>query len=115
MRALEINKRTIYYADPVTEKENDLGEIEPLYSFPRRVKVRVQYTKTTQKAEPFGQNPLCDARLISPGDLGFTSKTVFWIDSETSAPHDYVMAGKPVRTVNGVVYPLREVAIGYAD
>lgn len=115
MRALEINKRTVYYANPIAEEENALGEVTPRYSLPRPVRIRVQYLKTTQAVAQYGQDPRCSAKLIASEDFGFTPGTVFWIDAGTTEPYDYAMSGKPIRTINGVVYPLREAVIGYAD
>lgn len=115
MRALEINKRTIHYAERVSESENDLGEVCPVYSEPKSLKIRVDYTGTSAKPTAYGIAPDCKVKLIADRDLGFSLNTVFWIDAPLSTPHDYVMGDKPDLTVNGVVYRLREVGVSHAD
>ena len=115
MRALEINKRTIYYAERVSESENDLGEVCPVYSEPKPLKIRVDYTGTSAKATAYGIASDCKVKLIADRDLGFSLNTVFWVDAPLSAPRDYVMGDKPDLTVNGVVYRLREAGVSHAD
>lgn len=115
MRALEINKRTIHYAERVSETENDLGETRPVYSEPKPLRIRVDYTSTTAMATAYGIASDRKVKLIADRDLGFSLNTVFWVDAPLSAPHDYAMDGKPDLTVNGVVYHLREIGISHAN
>lgn len=115
MRALEINKRKIYYADRIGNRENELGEREPIYSSPEVITIRVDYTETSAKIAMYGKTSDCTVKLISDKDLGFNFDTVFWIDVPTTSPHDYVMGDKPDKTINGVVYRLKEVGVAYAD
>lgn len=115
MRALEINKRLVYYAERTGETESDIGEIRPVYSEPLPLRIVVQCTKSAGEIAAFGKASECAVKLISDKPLGITPDAVFWIDTPTSEPHDYVMAGKPVRTVNGCVYRLKEAEVAYAD
>lgn len=115
MRTLEINKRLIYYAVRVGEKENDLGERKPIYSTPKPLRIRVDFTNTTAKIDAFGKTSDCKVKLISDRDLGFNLDAIFWIDTPVSASHDYVMADQPDKTINGVVYRLKETGVSYAD
>lgn len=115
MRALEINKRKIYYANRIGERENELGEKEPIYSPPEPINIRVDYTKTSAKIAMYGKTSDCATKLISDRDLGFNIDTIFWIDVPVASPHDYVMGDKPDKTINGVVYRLKEVGVAYAD
>lgn len=115
MRTLEINKRSIYYANRIGDKENELGEKQPVYSSPQSISIRVDYTKTTAKVAMYGRTSDCTVKLISDRDLGFNLDTIFWIDAPVALPHDYIMGDKPDKTVNGVVYRLKEVGVAYAD
>jgi len=115
VRSLEINKRQIFYAQRVgTESVGDYGEARPVYSEPEPARMTVEYTDSSVLVAEYGKTSDCDVKLITAEtDYPFDENTVFWIDAPTDAPHDYVMAKLPQRSLNGTVYSLRSAGVFY--
>lgn len=116
MRSLEINKRKIFYAQQVgTEEVGEYDETKAIYSDPQSLDIKVEYVNSSVSIVEYGRVVKCDVKLsTSKTSYPFNDKTVFWIDTPTSNPHDYVMAEVPKKSINGVVYYLKKVEVSNA-
>lgn len=113
MRSLEINKRTIYYAEKTAEQENDLGERIPTYSQAVPALVHVQDLRNTVRIASTDKVLDYEVKLIASKAMPFTENTVFWIDRATSEPHDFVMKELPLCPLNDFVYRLKAVDVAH--
>lgn len=116
MRSLEINKRKIFYAQQIgTEEVGDYDEAKPIHGEPQSLDIKVEYVDSSISIAGYGKTSNCDVKLTtSKTSYPFDENTVFWIDVPTSAPHDYVMADLPKKSINGSVYYLKQVGVSNA-
>lgn len=116
MRSLEINKREIYYAQRIGSIESGAyGEITPVYSEPKAIRIRVVYVDSSIYIAEYHKNSECDVKLITENtSYPFDENTVFWIDASVSFPHDYIMSQMPNKSLNGTVYYLKKVEVSDA-
>lgn len=116
MRSLEINKRDIFYAQPIrTEEVGDFDETKTIYGIPEKVSIKVEYVNSSVSITEYNKDSQCDVKLTtSKITLPFDETTRFWIDVPTSDPHDYVLAKLPQKSINGTVYRLKKVGVSHA-
>lgn len=116
MRSLEINKRKIFYAQQIgAEEVDEYDEAKAIYSEPQPLDIKVEYVNSSVSITEYGRVVTCDVKLLTSNtSYPFDDKTVFWIDTSTSNPHDYVMAEVPKKSINGTVYYLKRVEVSHA-
>lgn len=118
MRSLEKNKRTVYYANLVSQNliENgdgfDTGEKSNIYSKPKPIKINVSASKGNIHHQPFGASDDYD-RVLSSCELTlpFNENTVFWIDNQDiTKAHDYCVSAI-ADSQNSVLYAVKKVDV----
>lgn len=116
MRSLEINKRSIFFALQIgTEKVGVYNEVKPVYGEPQALDIKVEYVSSSVSVAEYGKSIKCNVKLCTSNtSYPFDKNTVFWIDVPVESPHDYVMAEKPKKSVNGTVYYLKKVEVSHA-
>jgi len=119
MRCLERNKRTVYYALYMGERDchdddgNRTGEKELVYSTPVKVKVNISGGRGQAQVDVFGvDNPFTRTVELDDMTTPFTTDTIWWFDADPDGPHNYRCTGVS-KTLNSVVIALAEV--DYAD
>ena len=118
MRCLKRNRRTIHYAlyqgkraRKDTEGHNT-GEKDPVYSTPAALKISVSAGRGEAELALFGASTNFTRTLVTddmrcPLDVN----SLLWIDADPEGPHDYVMAAPPAKSINTIVYAIREVSV----
>lgn len=118
MRALERNKRTVYYAlylgkQPIFDENGyDTGESKPEYTEPAALRIHVSPSAGESATRQFGEVVDYDRTLVTCDlQLPVDEKTVFWIDSlDTSKPYDYVVK-KVARSLNSLLIAVKKTEV----
>lgn len=122
MRALNKNKRLIYYAMYLRDemiKETDewgnvieTGEMKAVYGEPTALRINVSAAQGESSTREFGELADYDRVLVTTkADLPIEEKTILWIDqADTTKPHDYVVTRK-ADSLNSVTYAVKKVNV----
>lgn len=115
-RSLAINKRKIYYANPIEiipirdEWGNLTGSYEYQYEDPKPLKIMVSAGKGGKYTNPFG-NYFDYDKMLTTNDLTLSigEDTIFWVDNQDlTQPHDYVIK-RIADGLNSKVYAIGKV------
>lgn len=118
MRTLEINKRTIYYANPLPpvpildENGFETGELEYGFTEPKALRIHVSPAKGKASIEMFGEIENYDKTMVTcDKKLDIQEGTILWVDNlDTSCPEDYVVEAVG-EGINEVMYAIRKVKV----
>lgn len=82
----------------------------PDYDTPTAIRVNVGHNRGKAESQPFGIHLDYDKTIVldNQSDPGFKEDTVFWIDSESSDPYDYVVV-KIAKNLHHTTIALRRV------
>lgn len=118
MRDLVRNRRTVWYAtyirdDPIKDESGyNTAETQAVYSDPVKLSVNVSAASGEAAAAAFGA--FTDySRTITTADLKcpLTEGCWLWVDADhENDEHDYEVV-KKAKSLNGVLYALREVTV----
>ncbi len=118
MRALERNKRVLYYAlykgkTALTDEYGNMtGEYAVQYSPPVQMDMNVSAARGTTELEQFGVDvPYTHTTCTCDMDCPIQEDTIIWFNADPeSDPHNYVVV-KVAKSINSIVYALREVNV----
>jgi hypothetical protein len=117
MRTLELNKQTVYYANPTTptviydSDGFDTGEKTYGYGNPVKLRINVSAAKGNAYTQAFGDKLDYTKVLVADTSLPITEKTVFWIDSlDRTEKHNYTVAGI-ARSLNSMQIAVKKVDV----
>ena len=118
MRELEINKKTIFYANPLPTKpilDEDgffTGEKERGYTEPKVYRINVSPAKGKVSVEMFGEIENYDKTMVTcDTNIDIKEGSILWVDNlDISKPEDYVVIGV-AKDINTVSFAIRKVKI----
>ena len=122
MKALSLNKQTIYYAQLTGVTDQVIGGLKTgekvkTYSDPTAYRINVSAARGTADIEQFGINDNYD-RTLATSDMTcpFTEETILWIgilptDAQGNVvAHNYRVT-KVARSLNSITYAVRKVSV----
>ena len=119
MRALERNKRTIYYAlfdkkEEITDEYgNGTGEYKVSYHEPVKSKMNISAAQGERSIQQFGDSISYD-KVLATTDMGcpIAETSILWIDRlDTEQPHDYIVY-KVAESLNNISIAIKKVDVG---
>lgn len=125
MRALERNKRSLYYAlydDKVPLEDewgNETGEYQVIYTDPIPFKANISAAQGERATRQFGDTENYDKVIvIDDPDFPIDEQSILWVDvipvwsdaTEEWSPHNAVVR-KVARSLNSVSYAIRMVNV----
>lgn len=123
MRDLAINKRSLYYAlykgtkDILNSDGYKTGEKEVEYNSPVEFNVNQSGGRGAMENDLFGANVIYSLTLVTTDmTCPIDEYSVVWIGKDpTKDPYNYVVAAKPIKTINSITIALREVDVKNAQ
>lgn len=117
MRALNRNKRRIYYALKVGENkvydeyENETGEVSPVYGDQIEFHCNVSSAGGYESVEAFGSFTSY-SRTMFVSDVGcpIAEDSIVWLGRNADEPHNYIVVRR-ADSKNGILYALQEVTV----
>lgn len=117
MRSLNRNKRTLHYANRVSETMlydeygNETGECIPIYGTTKEIACNVSAASGEEAVQAFG-NFTGYSRTIQVSDVNcpIDEKSIVWFGVTPPAAHNYIVVRK-ADSKNGVMYALQEVSV----
>lgn len=117
MRALNRNKRRIYYALKVGEEKvfdesgNETGEVTPIYGDTVEMMCNVSSAGGYESVEAFGSFTAY-SRTVCVSDITcqIAEDSVVWLGVTPDKPHNYIVVRK-ADSKNGILYALQEVKV----
>ena len=119
MKSLAINKRPLFYAlykertAVVDSNGNKTGEYTVVYETPVAFDVNQSGGRGAMENDLFGANVIYSLTLVTTDmDCPIDEYSVVWIDKDPETdPYNYVVAAKPIKTLNSITIALREVDV----
>ena len=119
MKSLAINKRPLYYALYSGKTEltdsygNKTGEYSVEYGTPVEFQVNQSGGRGAMENDLFGANVIYSLTLVTTDmSCPIDEYSVVWIDKDPETdPYNYVVAAKPIKTLNSITIALREVDV----
>lgn len=117
MRALNRNKRKIYYAlytgNEVVFDEygNETGESKPIYGDAVELRCNISAASGEDAVQAFGSfTNYTRSVCVSDNACPITEESIIWFGIEPSEPHNYIVTHK-ADSKNGILYALQEVKV----
>lgn len=118
MRELEINKKTIFYSNPLSptpildENGFETGELEHRFTEPKPYRINVSPAKGRISVEMFGESENYDKTMVTCDKNADIHKgTILWVDNlDTSRPEDYIVVAV-AEDINTMSYAIRKVKV----
>lgn len=119
MRALERNKRPIYYAlfdrkeEIKDEYGNGTGEFKIIYKEPVKTEMNISAAQGERSIQQFGDSTNYDRVIVTTDmDCPIDEMSILWVDNlDTSQPHDYVVS-KVGDSLNNISIAIKKVDVG---
>lgn len=117
MRALAVNKQTIYYAlyEGVEELRDEngflTGEKRVIYSTPQPIKINVSASVGFAGREMFGiANGYTKTLVTCDMDCPINEDSVLWIDKDPTTTRNFIVKGV-AKSLNSISYAVKEVDV----
>lgn len=118
MRDLEINKRTIFYANPLPPvpildgNGYETGELEHRFTEPKPFRINVSPAKGKASIEMFGEIENYDKTMVTCNkNIDISEGTILWVDNlDITQPEDYIVVGV-AEDLNTISYAIRKVEV----
>ena len=117
MRALNRNKRTIYYALQtgetvnLDEYGNATGERTPTYGEPIALRVNISAASGEDAVQAFGSfTGYSRTMYTADNDCPIAEDSILWFGVAPPLPHNYIVVRK-ADSKNGILYALQEVTV----
>ena len=117
MRALNRNKRTIYYSLRLGETKiydeygNETGETSPRYGSPVELRCNISAASGEDMVQAFGSFTAYSRTVyVADTSCPIEEDSIVWFGVPTSEPHNYIVVRK-ADGKNGILYALQEVTV----
>ncbi len=117
MRSLNRNKRSIYYANRISETENVdengymTGEVTTNYEEPTPLSCNVSASSGEDAVHVFGDFTSYSRMIfVADNNCPIDEDTIVWFGAAPPQPHNYIVVRK-ADSKNGILYALQEVTV----